>query len=100
MLTKQANPEDTIKCHLEIDATDKLNENMNDLIEKNALVISSAKINVVEEDKVKIALVKARKNVKKSKFEKITEKLYDLEPRGLPEKQLNIDLDLYQMEDY
>jgi hypothetical protein len=28
------------------------------------------------------------------------EKLYDLESHGEPEKKLNVDLDLYQMENY
>jgi len=40
------------------------------------------------------------KMTKKTQLEKATHQLYDLENYGATEKTLNIDLDLYQMEDY
>jgi hypothetical protein len=40
------------------------------------------------------------KMTKKSQLEKATHHLYDLESSHAAEKILNIDLDLYQMEDY
>jgi hypothetical protein len=43
---------------------------------------------------------KAKVTVKKSRLEKATSHLYDLEDSTGPEKVLNIDLGLYQMEDY
>ena len=43
---------------------------------------------------------KAKVTAKKSRLEKATNHLYDLEDSCGPEKQLNIDFGLYQMEDY
>ena len=63
-------------------------------------VIGDAQVSLVQDSKLKIPLVKVRKTVKKSRLGKITEKLYNLEPCNLPEKPLNVDLGLYQMEDY
>ncbi len=45
-------------------------------------------------------IVKAKVTPKKSKLETATANLYDLEDSRGPEKCLNIDLGLYQMEDY
>jgi hypothetical protein len=45
-------------------------------------------------------MVKTKVTVKKSRLEKATSHLYDLEDSCGPEKTLNIDLGLYQMEDY
>jgi hypothetical protein len=46
-------------------------------------------------------MVKAKMTtVKKSRLEKATSHLYDLEDSHGPEKALNIDLGLYQMEDF
>jgi hypothetical protein len=51
--------------------------------------------------KVKVRMVKAKMNtIKKSRLEKATSHLYDLEDSHGPEKALNIDLGLYQMEDF
>jgi len=50
--------------------------------------------------KVKARMVKAKMTTKKSTIEKATNSLYDLEDCHGPEKTLNLDLDLYQMEDY
>jgi len=45
-------------------------------------------------------MVKAKVTIKKSRLEKATSHLYDLEDSCGPEKMLDIDLGLYQMEDY
>ena len=45
-------------------------------------------------------MVKAKVTVKKTRLDKATNHLYDLEDTYGPEKALNIDLGLYQMEDY
>ena len=100
-MTKHVTPEEALKCPLSLDEVGKVGDGMNRLLENNALVINSAQVNLVADDsKLKIPLVKARKNVRKSKLGKITEKLYNLESCDLPEKPLNVDLGLYQMEDY
>ncbi|MCW3984441.1 MAG: hypothetical protein NWE96_10695 [Candidatus Bathyarchaeota archaeon] len=50
--------------------------------------------------KVKVRMVKTKVTAKKSRLEKVTSHLYDLDDCGGPEKTLNIDLGLYQMEDF
>jgi hypothetical protein len=48
-----------------------------------------------------VRMVKNKMPPKKtSRLEKATHCLYDLEAAHEPEKHLNLDLDLYQMEDY
>ncbi|HLC01149.1 MAG TPA: hypothetical protein VJL33_07520 [Candidatus Bathyarchaeia archaeon] len=99
-MTKHVTPEEALKCPLGLDEAGKVGEGVNKLLETNALVIGDAQVSLVQDSKLKIPLVKARKTVKKSRLGKITEKLYNLEPCNLPEKPLNVDLGLYQMEDY
>ena len=50
--------------------------------------------------KMKVRMVKAKVTPKRSRLEKATSHLYDLEDCSGPEKTLNIDFGLYQMEDY
>jgi hypothetical protein len=50
--------------------------------------------------KMKNRMDKTKVTAKRSRLEKATHSLYDLEDSCGPEKTLNIDLDLYQMEDY
>jgi hypothetical protein len=66
----------------------------------NSLVMGDS--NLVHKPKAKVRMVKHPKAAMKrtSRLEKATAHLYDLEECHLPEKPLNIDLGLYQMEDY
>jgi hypothetical protein len=48
----------------------------------------------------KVRMEKAKMTPKKSRLDKATSHLYDLEDSHGPEKNLNIDLGLYQMEDF
>jgi hypothetical protein len=51
--------------------------------------------------KMKVRMVKAKAPIEKtSRLEKVTAHLYDLEDACGPEKKLDIDFGLYQMEDY
>ena len=50
--------------------------------------------------KMKVRMVKAKVTPRKSRLEKATSHLYDLEDCSGPEKTLSIDFGLYQMEDY
>jgi hypothetical protein len=50
--------------------------------------------------KMKNRMVKSRMVTKKTRLEKATSNLYDLEDCSGPEKTLNIDFGLYQMEEY
>jgi len=67
----------------------------------NSMVISG--IHVVRKPKgeMKVRMVKPKVTVKSSsRLEKATQHLYDLDEVHGPEKPLNIDFGLYQMENY
>ncbi len=69
----------------------------------HSLVIGEAQVirKPKSASKMKVRMVKAKVPIEKtSRLEKATAHLYDLEDACEPEKQLNIDFDLYQMEDY
>ena len=66
----------------------------------NTLVLAAPNVTRKPKGKIKVRMVKAKVTAKKSRLEKATSHLYDLEDSCGPEKALNIDLGLYQMEDY
>ncbi len=66
----------------------------------NTLIIGAPTVMPKTKGKVKARMVKAKVTKKVSRLEKATSNLYDLEDRCTAEKALNIDLGLYQMEDY
>ncbi|MCW3995858.1 MAG: hypothetical protein NWE98_06885 [Candidatus Bathyarchaeota archaeon] len=66
----------------------------------NCAVIGTPPVAQKSKGKVKVRVVKAKVTTRKSRLEKATRNLYDLEDCLGPEKPLNIDLGLYQMEDY
>ena len=66
----------------------------------NTMILATPHIMHKPKGKMKTRMVKAKVTVKKSRLEKVTSNLYDLEDSCGPEKQLNIDFGLYQMEDY
>ena len=66
----------------------------------NSMVLGAPSIMRKPKGKIKTRMVKAKVTVKKSRLEKATSHLYDLEDSCGPEKPLNIDFGLYQMEDY
>jgi hypothetical protein len=91
-LTKHLH-EDTLKLHLSIEVTPKIIDNTH--------VLGAPSVIGKQKGKMKVnRMVKAKVTVKKSRLEKVTSHLYDLEDSCGPEKTLNIDLGLYQMEDY
>jgi hypothetical protein len=98
-LTKNLN-EDALKVHLSIE--DSKIEIMPKILD-HTLVIGGAQVTRKPKatQKMKVRMVKSKVPVKKtSGLEKATAHLYDLEDACGPEKKLNIDLGLYQMEDY
>ena len=99
-MTKQASDEAALKCHMPLEEADKIIGNTAKLMDNNALVILGAHVNFEDEVKPKRAVVKARMNSLRSKLGRIMHKLYDLESDNEPEKPLNLDLDLYQMENF
>ena len=89
--------EDPLKLHLSIE--DPKIEVTPKIID-NTLVLRASTILPKPKEKMKVRMVKAKVTVKKSRLDKATSHLYDLEDTCGPEKSLNIDLGLYQMEDY
>jgi hypothetical protein len=67
----------------------------------NSMRISGSSIVRKPKNKMKVGVAKSKMTPKKtSRLNKATNCLYDLEEACEPEKVLNLDLDLYQMEDY
>ena len=67
----------------------------------NSIVIGGPQIVRKPKNKMNIRMVKNKMPPKRtSRLEKATRCLYDLEAAHEPEKPLNLDLNLYQMEDY
>jgi len=96
-LTKHLH-DDALKMHLTLE--DSKIEVVPEMID-NRMVIRGTHINAQPNNNLKINLVKPKVAAKKtSRLEKATMHLYDLEAHKEPEKQLNIDLDLYQMENF
>ena len=67
----------------------------------NTRVIGCSQIVRKPKNKMNVRTVKSKMLVKRtSRLERATQNLYDLEEAHGPEKTLNIDFGLYQMEDY
>ena len=88
---------DELKCNLTLE-DDKV-EVAPQIID-NTMQIGATHVMHKPKGKMKVRVVKAKVPVKRSGLEKITSHLYDLEDCTGPEKALNINLDLYQMEEY
>ena len=67
----------------------------------NSRIIGGSHIVRKPKNKINVRMVKAKVPVKKtSRLAKATQNLYDLEDTHGPEKRLDVDFGLYQMEDY
>ena len=99
-MTKQAPDETGLKCHVTLEEATKVSPSVTDAIVKNALAIYATYVDPEPEGKRKRALVKTRVISLRSRLGRIMRRLYDLESDSEPEKKLNIDLDLYQIENY
>ncbi len=88
---------DELKCNSPLD--DAKVEVAPQIID-NSVMISAPHVMGKSQNKVKTRMVKAKVTAKKSRLERATSHLYDLEDTCRAEKTLNIDLDLYQMEDF
>jgi len=94
-LTKHVH--DELKCSLSIE--DAKVEVAPQIIDES-LVIAAPRIAQKPKGKVKVRMVKAKVTAKKTGLEKATSQLYDLEEDCAPERTLDVDFGLYQMEDY
>ena len=83
---------DELKCHLIIEDAKVVPQ----IIDNTPLVISAPHVIKAKSKR----MVKAKVTTKKSRIDRATSHLYDLEDSHGPESALNIDLGLYQMEDY
>ena len=96
-MTKQIH--DDLKIHLT--AEDAAIEVAPTVIDTPLVIAAPSISHKPKTAKVKVRMVKTKVPLqKKSKLEKATSHLYDLEDCHGPEKALNIDLGLYQMEDF
>jgi hypothetical protein len=66
----------------------------------NSMIISSTHIVRKPRNKVKVRVVKPKVTIKKSRLYRAIQHLFDLEEAHEPEKPLNVDFGLYQMENY
>jgi hypothetical protein len=94
-LTKHLH-EDALKLQLSIE--DVKVEVVPKIID-NTLILGTTNIMPKTKGKMKTRMAKAKVTPKKSRLEKATSHLYDLEDSCGPEKVLNIDFGLYQMEE-
>jgi hypothetical protein len=95
-LTKHLH-EDALKLNLSIEDVKV------DIVPKiidNTLVLDTSNVLRKPKGKMKVRMVKTKVTAKKSRLERATSHLYDLDDSCEPEKTLNIDFSLYQMEDY
>jgi hypothetical protein len=99
-LTKPVHEE--LKCNLSIDAG-KVEvapaSAVSPALIDNSMVIAAPGLSAKPKN-VKVRMDKPKVTAKKSRLDKATSHLYDLEDTHGPEKCLNIDLGLYQMEDF
>jgi len=96
VLTKSLH-DDALKSTLDIDDV-KI-----EVVPKNinpAIALAIPNITRKPKGKMKVRMVKSKVTTRKSRLEKATSHLYDLEDCSGPEKTLNIDFGLYQMEEY
>lgn len=94
-------PEDALKYHL-VDNLDASKIEVVPQLVDNRMVICGGRTpdSVSSQRKLKARAVKPKVAAKKTRLGKVMQELYDLESGHEPEKVLNIDLGLYQMEDY
>jgi cell division protein FtsZ len=83
-----------------IEEANRVGEIVTEMMDENALVIWGARVNPEQEGKLKVTLVMTGVNSPHvlSGFGTIAPQLFNLEPYAEPEKPLNIELNLYQME--
>jgi hypothetical protein len=89
--------DDLTRCHLTVEEP-KI-EIVPDIMGK-CRVLGDSRIITNPKDNFKTGMLESKMNVKKNALEKATEQLYDIEETHEPEKLLQIDFDLYQMENY
>ena len=98
-LTKNAN-EIAAKAHFGLDEAAKVIENNTEAVCEEALVVCDATVKPIPKIAPVITPVETMVEPLQINLDKALHKLYDLDQSGVPKKTLNVDLDLYQMENY
>jgi cell division GTPase FtsZ len=101
-LTKHSVDETALKCHVTVEGANKVSENVTKMMDSNALVICDVNASPENEDQLKTTLIKTGMKSKTDMLGKIMPELYNLENCAESEKpvKIDLDLDLYQMENY
>lgn len=87
---------------LTIEEANRVGEIVTEMINDNALVIWGARVNPQQEGRLKVTLVMTDGDSPNilSGFGTIAPQLFNMEPDDEPEMAINIDVDLYQMENF
>ncbi len=101
-MTKPESVESALKMPLAIEETSRINLDLDagKLMTKNVAKLHSSPVFVEQEPKPKVVRVKKAARPRRSRLFSATQRLYNLESGNEPEKPLNIELNLYQMETY
>jgi hypothetical protein len=94
--------DDSLKCHLDVNLDDAKISVVPQLVD-NTLPLLAQGVHVptaVAVSPKKVHAVKSKVTKTRTRLDKATSQLYDLESGCGPEKALDIDLGLYQMEEY
>ena len=87
-------------AHMTIEEANRVGEIVTEMMDEDSLVIWGARVNPELDGKIKVTLILTGVNSPYilSGFGAIAPQLFNLEPYAEPEKPLNIDLNLYQLE--
>jgi hypothetical protein len=83
-----------------LEESGKVGETASKLLINDAAVVRGAQVRLEEDVAVKVPLGKARISRKRGRLGKVTLPLYNIESCDEPERPLNVELGLYQMEEY
>jgi hypothetical protein len=99
-LTKQTSDETTLKCHVTVEGTNKVGESVTKMMDNNALIICDVNASPEKEDQLKTTSLKT--GTEANRLGKVMPELYNLENCSVSEKpvKIDLDLDLYQMENF
>ena len=89
-----------LKNQIILDGSVKIVESTTEIVCNEALFVCGAHVSTLQENQPKVVPTKVRSGQMRSRLGRIMQKLYDLEPGGKYERSLNLDLNLYHMENY
>ena len=101
-MTKQTADETTLKCHMTVEEANKVSESGTKMMDNNALVVCDVNASPENEDQLKTTPIKTGIKSETDRLGKIMPELYNLENCIGSEKpvKIDLDLDLYQMENF